>query len=216
MIKKEINKKNVEDFLLKNPDFFLSNPKILTKLSFPFATKKNFSDENVISYEDWVIKSLKKKQKNIIDNAKYNFFTQKKILEAVIELLKKKKIEDFLYFLREKLPEFFELEIINFATSKSLITEKYNFILMEENNVLSIHNINDVLIMDAVDKDMGIFNDVKSKIYSNAVFSFDSEIFNTPSLLIYGSKGKHFLDNKAYDLILFFSKFVEEKLRQLI
>jgi len=121
-----------------------------------------------------------------------------------------------LYFLREKLPEFFELEIINFATSKSLITEKYNFILMEENNVLSIHNINDVLIMDAVDKDMGIFNDVKSKIYSNAVFSFDSEIFNTPSLLIYGSKGKHFLDNKAYDLILFFSKFVEEKLRQLI
>jgi len=91
MIKKEINKKNVEDFLLKNPDFFLSNPKILTKLSFPFATKKNFSDENVISYEDWVIKSLKKKQKNIIDNAKYNFFTQKKILEAVIELLKKKK-----------------------------------------------------------------------------------------------------------------------------
>ena len=73
MMKKEINEKNVEDFLLKNPDFFLSNPKILGKINFPFSWEKKPSDENVISYKDWIIKNLKSKQKNIVDNAKYNF-----------------------------------------------------------------------------------------------------------------------------------------------
>ena len=38
--------------------------------------------------------------------------------------------------------------------------------------------------------------------------------FLISSLLVFGSKDKHFLNNKAYDFILFFSNVVQEKLKQ--
>ena len=69
--------------------------------------------------------------------------------------------------------------------------------------------------MDAVDKDLKIFDKSEKKIYSNAIFSLNSSLFSDPSLLVFGSKDKHFLDNKAFDLIFFFSKVVQEKLNQL-
>ena len=77
MIKKKLSEKNVENFLLENPDFFINNYQLLNKLSFP-SEKSPKEQTKVISYKDWIIQSLKRKQKNIIDNAKYNFFTQKK------------------------------------------------------------------------------------------------------------------------------------------
>ena len=68
--------------------------------------------------------------------------------------------------------------------------------------------------MDAVDNQLKIFEDFDQKIYSNAIYSLDLGFFSTSSLLVFGSKDKHFLNNKAYDFILFFSNVVQEKLKQ--
>ena len=62
--------------------------------------------------------------------------------------------------------------------------------------------------------DKKIFEDLNHEIYSNAIFSLGHEFFSISSLLVFGSKDKHFLNNKAYDFILFFSNIVQEKLKQ--
>ena len=68
--------------------------------------------------------------------------------------------------------------------------------------------------MDAVDNQLKIFGDLNKEIYSNAIYSLGHEFFSISSLLVFGSKDKHFLNNKAYDFILFFSNVVQEKLKQ--
>ena len=57
--------------------------------------------------------------------------------------------------------------------------------------------------MDAVDENYSLYNQVDVKIYSNAIFSLNTQILGSPSLLVFGQT-KHFLNNKAYDLIKFF------------
>ena len=69
--------------------------------------------------------------------------------------------------------------------------------------------------MDAVDNELKIFEKSEKKIYSNAIFSLSSNLFSKSSLLVYGSKDKHFLNNKAFDLIFFFSKVFQERLNHL-
>jgi len=79
MIRKKIDFKQVEAFLLKNPDFFLEKPSILDKINFPFSNKNSKKvDEKIISFKDWLIENLKNKQKNLIDNAKHTFLLRKK------------------------------------------------------------------------------------------------------------------------------------------
>ena len=72
------------------------------------------------------------------------------------------------------------------------------------------------LIMDAADKQSGIFKGKGNSIYSNAIFSMKFEILNSKSLLVFGSKDKHFIDNRAYDLVLFLSNVIQEKLHQFL
>ena len=69
--------------------------------------------------------------------------------------------------------------------------------------------------MDAADKNLNFFNNIKNTIYSNAIFSLSKNLFNTQSLLVFGSKDNHFLANKAHDLIYFLSKIIEYKLIEL-
>ena len=84
MIKKKINEKSVLKFLLENPNFFLNNPEILNSLKFP-KNDDYVQEEKVISYKDWIIDDLKQKQKSILDTAKYNFFTQQKVLNCSLK-----------------------------------------------------------------------------------------------------------------------------------
>ena len=121
---------------------------------------------------------------------------------------KKIKNEQVLDFL-EKNPDFFinnpnALEKINFPL-------KYN---AEYNDKSTVYGKKNQLIMDAVDNQLKIFEEFNQDIYSNAIYSLGHEFFESSSLLVFGSKDKHFLDNKAYDLILFFSNIVQEKLKQ--
>ena len=47
-------------------------------------------------------------------------------------------------------------------------------------------------------------------------FSLDIEIFDEPSIIVYGSKEKFFLQNRGTDLIYFFSNIFQEKLKQFL
>ena len=217
MIKKKISDKQVKDFLERNPNFFVENQAILKKINFPLNQKNlDQKNPNIIPFKDWVIENLKKKQRDIIETAKHNFFTQKKIHGSIINLLKKKKIDEFLIYLTNDLPKHFELEVISIVTSNLNIPKKFNLRFEQSNLINAIYGKENQLIMDAVDKDLGIFKESKEKIYSNAIYSLKKEIFDKPSLLIFGSKDKHFIDNRAYDLILFFSNVVQERLNQFL
>ncbi|MAZ07403.1 MAG: hypothetical protein CMM99_02920 [Rickettsiales bacterium] len=215
MIKKKLSEKNVEKFLLENPDFFINNSQLLNKLSFP-SEKIHKKQTKIISYKDWIIQSLKIKQKSIIDNAKYNFFTQKKVLECSLKILKTEELKKFLNFLCYECPGIFDLEVINIISCDKNFTQKFNLIFKEEKIISQVFDCNKYLILDAVDENLNLFSDFDSKIYSNAIFSLDIEILNSPMLLVYGSKDNHFLSNKAFDLIFYLSKVIEKKLIDLV
>ena len=88
MIKKKYDIKKVLSFLKSNPNFFVDNPNILQSLSFPLSGIENLENNRIISFKDWIINKLQKKQKQIITNAKFNFFTQKLIHEAILKIIK--------------------------------------------------------------------------------------------------------------------------------
>ena len=215
MIKKKIKNEQVVDFLEKNPDFFINNPNALKKVNFPIKNNEEFSEKSkIVPFKDWIIESLKNVQKNIIENARHNFLTQQKIHESVIDILKIDNVKDLLIFIKDVLPSKFNLDVINFVTSNETISMKYNLIFKNEIIINKVYGKKNQLIMDAVDNQLEIFEDSNQEIYSNAIYSLGREFFSTPSLLVFGSKDKHFLNNKAYDFILFFSNVVQEKLKQ--
>lgn len=214
MIKKKIKKNQILDFLEQNPNFFIENQEILSKINFPLLQSKNNESHKVISFKDWIIFNLKKVQRKIIENAKYNFVTQKKVHSVVLEIIKKKNLSKLITLLIKELPKTFELEIVNIVTSDLKISENFNLIYKTKESIDKIYGDKNRLVMDAVENETYIF-ETKNKIYSNAIFSLDKEIFKSESLLVYGSKDKHFIDNSAYDLIYFLSKVLQEKLIQL-
>ena len=214
MIKKKIKKNQILDFLEQNPNFFIENQDILSKINFPLVQRKNNESHKVISFKDWIIFNLKKVQRKIIENAKYNFVTQKKVHSVVLEIIKKKNLSKLITLLIKELPKTFELEIVSIVTSDLKISEKFNLIYKTKESIDKIYGDKNRLVMDAVENETNIF-ETKNKIYSNAIFSLDKEIFKSESLLVYGSKDKHFIDNSAYDLIYFLSKVLQEKLIQL-
>ncbi len=215
MIKKKIKNEQVVDFLEKNPDFFINNPNTLKKVNFPIKKNEEFDEKSkVVPFKDWIIESLKNVQKNIIDNARHNFLTQQKIHESVIDILRIDNVKDLLIFIKDVLPSKFNIEVINIVTSNKTISIKYNLIFKNEIIINKVYGKKNQLIMDAVDNQLKIFEGSNQEIYSNAIYSLGQEFFSIPSLLVFGSKDKHFLNNKAYDFILFFSNVVQEKLKQ--
>ena len=214
MIKKKIKKNQILDFLKQNPNFFIENQDILSKINFPLVQRKNNESHKVISFKDWIIFNLKKVQRKIIENAKYNFVTQTKVHSVALEIIKKKNLSKLITLLIKELPKTFELEIVNIVTSDLKISESFNLIYKTKESIDKIYGDKNRLVMDAVENETNIF-ETKNKIYSNAIFSLDKEIFKSESLLVYGSKDKHFIDNSAYDLIYFLSKVLQEKLIQL-
>ena len=215
MIKKKIKNEQVVDFLEKNPDFFINNPNTLKKVNFPIKNNEEFDEKSkVVPFKDWIIESLKNVQKNIIENARHNFLTQQKIHESVIDILRIDNVKDLLIFIKDVLPSKFNIEVINIVTSNKTISIKYNLIFKNEIIINKVYGKKNQLIMDAVDNQLKIFEDSNQEIYSNAIYSLGQEFFSIPSLLVFGSKDKHFLNNKAYDFILFFSNVVQEKLKQ--
>ena len=210
MLTKKINKKQVEEFLLKNPDFFCESPNILSQLNFPI--RKDEEVKNVVSFKDWMINNLKLQKDEIIENAKHNYFTQQKIHNAVIEIIKKKK-DDFFKFLNNELPNFFDLSVINLICSNKKLCQSFSLIYLPCEEIKKIYNSKNFLLMDAYDSKLGIFEE--KKIYSNAIFSLDECCIGEKILLFFGSKDNRFITNRAYDLIFFLSRIIEQKLKEI-
>ena len=210
MLTKKINKKQVEEFLLKNPDFFCESPNILSQLNFPI--RKDEEVKNVVSFKDWMINNLKLQKDEIIENAKHNYFTQQKIHNAVIEIIEKKK-DDFFKFLNNELPNFFDLSVINLICSNKKLCQSFSLIYLPYEEIKKIYNSKNFLLMDAYDSKLGIFEE--KKIYSNAIFSLDECCIGEKILLFFGSKDNRFITNRAYDLIFFLSRIIEQKLKEM-
>ena len=210
MLTKKINKKQVEEFLLKNPDFFCESPNILSQLNFPI--RKDEEVKNVVSFKDWMINNLKLQKDEIIENAKHNYFTQQKIHNAVIEIIEKKK-DDFFKFLNKELPNFFDLSVINLICSNKKLCQSFSLIYLPYEEIKKIYNSKNFLLMDAYDSKLGIFEE--KKIYSNAIFSLDECCIGEKILLFFGSKDNRLITNRAYDLIFFLSRIIEQKLKEI-
>ena len=110
-----------------------------------------------------------------------------------------------------KLPDYFELELINIVCSNKEICKKYDLLHLENNELKNIYKSKNHLVLDVVDNQSSLYKKFK-KIFSNAIFSLDKKITGEFALLIFGSKDRHFVNNRAYDLILFLSQVIEFKL----
>ena len=210
MLSKKIKKDDIEKFLIENPDFFLQKASVLNKLKFPLMEGKKV--KNVVSFKDWLIENLRGQKKDLINNAKYNFLTLKKVHKAVLEIVNIKDIESFFSYLTIKLPTYFDLELINIISSNEQISKKYNLIHLEMDEVKKIYKSKNHLVLDVVDDQSTLYKKFKKKIFSNAIFSLEKRVIGEISLLVFGSKDRHFVNNRAYDLILFLSQVIEFKL----
>tara|TARA_B100000963_G_C22560980_1_gene641330 strand:- start:691 stop:1344 length:654 start_codon:yes stop_codon:yes gene_type:complete len=215
MLSKKIKVKDIEKFLSENPDFFLKKPQILDGLEFPSLKKNNNFGNKVVSFKDWLINNLRFEKKGLIENAKHNYLTQKKIHQVVISLIKKNNLKEFFNYLNIELPKIFHLEVINIVCTNREFSSKYNLIFIEEKDIDKNYRLNNHFIMDAVDDRTILYKNIKKKICSNAIFSLNIKSLDFLPLLIFASVDKHFVSNRAYDLILFLSKIVQFKLEKL-
>ena len=214
MLSKKIKIEDIKKFLSENPSFFIENPNLLKDLQFP-SLKKNSLGNKVVSFKDWLINNLRFEKEGLIENAKYNYLTQKKIHQVVISIINKNDLKEFLNYLNNELPKLFHLEIINIVCTKKELSSKYNLIFLEKKEVNKYYRLNNHFIMDAVDDTKILYKNAKKKIYSNAIFSLNIKSLDFFPLLIFGSIDKHFVSNRAYDLILFLSKIIKFKLEKL-
>ena len=215
MLSKKIKIKDIEKFLSENPNFFIEQPQILKGLNFPVLKKNNDSRNKVVSFKDWLISNLRFEKEGLIENAKHNYLTQKKIHQAAISIINKKDLKGFFKYLNNELPKIFHLEIVNIVCTKRELSLKYNLIFVEEKEVTKNYSLSKHFIMDAVDNQNVLYKNLKKKIYSNAIFSLKIDSLDCFPLLIFASKDKHFVSNRAYDLILFLSKIIQFKLGKL-
>ena len=215
MLSKKIKIKDIEKFLSENPNFFIEQPQILEGLKFPSLKKNNGLENKVVSFKDWLINNLRFEKEGLIENAKYNYLTQKKIHQAVISIINTNDLKEFFNYLNNELPKLFHLEIVNVVCTKKELSSKYNLIFLEEKEVNKTYRLNNHFIMDAVDDRSILYKNIKKKIYSNAIFSLNIKSLKFFPLLIFASTDKHFISNRAYDLILFLSKIIQFKLSKL-
>ena len=215
MLSKKIKIKDIEKFLSENPNFFIEQPQILEDLKFPALKKNNGLENKVVSFKDWLINNLRFEKEGLIENAKYNYLTQKKIHQAVISIINTNDLKEFFNYLNNELPKLFHLETVNVVCTKKELSSKYNLIFLEEKEVNKTYRLNNHFIMDAVDDRSILYKNIKKKIYSNAIFSLNIKSLKFFPLLIFASTDKHFISNRAYDLILFLSKIIQFKLSKL-
>ncbi|MAI28942.1 MAG: DUF484 family protein [Pelagibacteraceae bacterium TMED124] len=215
MLSKKIKIEDIKKFLSENPSFFIENPNLLKDLQFPSLKKNNSLGNKVVSFKDWLINNLRFEKEDLIENAKYNYLTQKKIHQAVISIINKNDLKEFLNYLNNELPKLFHLEIINIVCTKKELSSEYNLIFLEEKEVNKYYRLNNHFIMDAVDDTKVLYKNAKKKIYSNAIFSLNIKSLHFFPLLTFASTDKHFVSNRAYDLILFLSKIIKFKLEKL-
>ena len=84
---------------------------------------------------------------------------------------------------------------------------------MDADLIDKMYNTKNFLLMDAYDLKLRPF--INEQIYSNAIFSLAENCLSEKMLLYFGSKDNRFITDRAYDLIFFLSKVVEQKLKEI-
>lgn len=214
MLKKKISDDAIKVFLEQNPNFFLNKSELLTKLKFP-SGGNNSSAYNVVSFKDWIINSLKYKYKDLLSISKHNFLTQSTIFSIVLKILDFDNINSFSMFINHKLAKELNLEKILLTSSNEDI-KKFGGKKLSNKSLSSLFNNHNGLLMDAVDEKYKLFGENQTKIYSNAIFSLDYEIFKSPSLLIFGSTKKTFIGNQGTELLSFLCMVLNSRIKQFI
>ena len=128
MLSNKIKTEDIEKFLSENPSFFIEHPEILESLKFPSLKKNNSLGNKVVSFKDWLINNLRFEKEGLIENAKYNYLTQKKVHQAVISIINTNDLKEFFNYLNNELPNLFHLEIVNVVCTKKDLSSKYNLI----------------------------------------------------------------------------------------
>lgn len=212
MIRKKIGEKEIVSFLKKNPDFFLKNIEVLDHLKFP----KNFDykSNDVIFFKDWILHSIKKKYNDLLSDVKHNFFTQKKILETTVKLLKIKSKKELSYYLLNEIKNDLDIDCFILASSNNEIL-KFGGTFYQTSVLNKVYNNNKIIIMDAIDQKVNLFKNESKKIYSNAIISLRVSLFEKPTIIVLGSCKKTFLENKGTEFVSFIGKVIEEKIKQL-
>ena len=152
-----------KNFYLKILIFLLSNHKFLEVLKFPSLKKNKNLGNKVVSFKDWLINNLRFEKEGLIENAKYNYLTQKKIHQAVISIINKNDLNEFFNYLNNELPKLFRLEIVNVVCTNKEFSSKYNLIFIEEKEVYKNYQLNNHFIMDAVDDGAVLYKNFKKK-----------------------------------------------------
>ena len=163
MLSKKIKIKDIEKFLSENPNFFIEQPQILEGLKFPSLKKNNALENKVVSFKDWLINNLRFEKEGLIENAKYNYLTQKKIHQAVISIINTNDLKQFFNYLNNELPKLFHLEIVNVVCTKKELSLKYNLIFLEEKELDKTYRLNNHFIMDAVDDRSILYKNITKK-----------------------------------------------------
>ena len=96
-------------------------------------------------------------KKDLINNAKYNYLTLKKVHKAVLEIVNIKDIKPFFSYLTIKLPDYFELELINIVCSNKEICKKYDLLYLENNELKNIYKSKNHLVLDVVDNQSSLY-----------------------------------------------------------
>lgn len=211
-----VTEKKVLDYLKKNPDFFIRNSSLLQRLEFPDNNQVGLESKDVISFRDWLYNSLKKNYKQILLNAKHNFFTQKIILDQVLKILQIDNISNFKKFISNEICKALKIEcFFLFSSSKNI--ENFGGFFLEERYLDLIYQEEGRLIMDSAYNEINIDKFIHPmKISSSAILSLDYKLFNSPLVMFFGSEEKIFLQNKGTELLIFFGSIFQEKLKQLM
>tara|TARA_B100000989_G_scaffold298318_1_gene287078 strand:- start:17873 stop:18523 length:651 start_codon:yes stop_codon:yes gene_type:complete len=212
MFKKKISEDAIIGFLVKNPNFFLNKSELLTKLKFP-SEGINSSAGTVVSFKDWMINSLKYKYRHLLSISTHNFLTQSTIFSMVLKILDFDNINSFSMFINFKLATELNLEKILLISSNEDI-KSFGGQIFSNKSLKNLFNNHNGLLMDAVDDKYKLFGENQKKIYSNAIFSLDYEIFKSPSLLLFGSTEKTFIGNQGTELMSFLCMVINSRIKQ--
>ena len=151
MIRTKITEKKVQEFLEKNPDYFIKHENILSKMNFPNNLKNKYETKNVISFKDWLFNSLKQNYRQVLKNAEHNFFTQQVVLNLVIDIVKIKKIDTFKKYVTNKICNSLQLDCFLLISSSKKV-EEFGGYFLEKKNFLDIYKKKGELILDAVNE----------------------------------------------------------------
>lgn len=126
---KNINEKQIQEFLKKNPDFFVGKDQLLIKLNIPHSNKGSISlvEQQIVILRN-ENKELKNQLNGFIETAAANDLLTKKIQTLTIKLIAAEDLSSTLNACNKSLKDDFKIQSCTFILYKNLNLKKHNFV----------------------------------------------------------------------------------------